>query len=159
MVIKTCSRCKEDKDLSLFFLRYGKPRPECKVCTKEVNKATITHEAKLRGQRAYRSKNKDAINKKHQEYKVMNRPICNADWMRYHATKLGATPKWLTESQLEEIQSKYSHAKECEMLSGDKYHVDHIIPLRGKLVCGLHVPWNLQILPADINISKSNKFA
>lgn len=76
----------------------------------------------------------------------------------YRARKSKATPTWLSEEHRKQILQIYAHAKECEMLTGDKYHVDHIVPLKGKNVSGLHVPWNLQVLPADINIKKSNSY-
>jgi hypothetical protein len=156
--VKKCTSCDKDKDLCDFYYRKGKPRSECKECTLAQNKKTISKEAKLRGQANYRRKNKPALNQKHSEYKKNNRAICNAQWMKYHASKLNATPEWLTKEHHEQIKLVYAHAKECELLTGDKYHVDHIIPLQGKNVSGLHVPWNLQVLPADINIKKSNSY-
>lgn len=73
------------------------------------------------------------------------------------ARKLKATPAWLSEGQLDAIRKIYS---ECAMLSkqtGIAHHVDHIVPLKGRLVCGLHVPWNLQILTALDNLRKNNR--
>jgi len=69
-----------------------------------------------------------------------------------------ATPKWLTKSDKAFIVELYKIAKELTEQTGIAHHVDHIIPLRGKLVCGLHVPDNLQVLPAPENLSKHNKF-
>lgn len=156
--MKQCSKCKSDKPLTEFYHRKGKPRSECKVCTLAVNKQTVSKEAKLRGQASYRERNREALNQKHSDYKKANRAICNAQWMKYNAKKKNATPPWLTQEHYDQIKQIYQHAKECEMLTGDKYHVDHIVPLNGENVSGLHVPWNLQVLPADINIAKSNNY-
>lgn len=68
------------------------------------------------------------------------------------ALKLNATPPWLTNVHKDEIQQIYKQA------ALDDGHVDHIVPLQGKIVCGLHVPWNLQVLPKSENLKKYNKF-
>jgi hypothetical protein len=75
-----------------------------------------------------------------------------------HAAKLQRTPKWLTEQQLKDIQTEYELSAWCSKVMGVKYNVDHIVPLQGKNVCGLHVPWNLRVIPASDNFKKSNKF-
>ena len=68
-----------------------------------------------------------------------------------------ATPPWLTKDQRDEIIAVYKKAAELS-LDGLLHHVDHIVPLTGDNVCGLHVPWNLQAIPAHENMSKGNKF-
>jgi hypothetical protein len=74
------------------------------------------------------------------------------------ATKKQATPPWLTKEDREAIRAIYAEAKRRERETGIKQHVDHIIPLQHELVCGLHVPWNLQILTESENVSKGNCF-
>jgi hypothetical protein len=74
------------------------------------------------------------------------------------ATKLHATPKWLTGEQCREIEAIYILAREKSIEIGIEHHVDHIVPLQGKNVRGLHVPWNLQILTESENCAKKNKY-
>ena len=68
-----------------------------------------------------------------------------------------ATPKWLTDAQKMEIRLKYRLAIELSRATGERHAVDHIIPLHGETVCGLHVPWNLQVLTQKDNPLKYNK--
>ena len=69
-----------------------------------------------------------------------------------------ATPTWLTDLMLSEIKQLYKQRQELSESTGIEYHVDHIVPIQGENVCGLHVPWNLQIITAEENLKKSNKY-
>jgi hypothetical protein len=73
------------------------------------------------------------------------------------AQKLNATPPWLTDEHKQQIKSIYRLRDELTATSGIIYHVDHIDPLISDVLCGLHVPWNLQVITAEENLKKSNK--
>ena len=73
------------------------------------------------------------------------------------AAKLQRTPAWLTAEDHSLMADYYQMAKELEQIFPWKQHVDHILPLQGKLVSGLHTPLNLQILSEAANLQKSNK--
>lgn len=74
------------------------------------------------------------------------------------ALKMQRTPTWLTEIDKERIKNEYELAALQTKITGEPWHVDHIIPLQGKLVSGLHVPSNLRAMRGVDNISKNNNF-
>lgn len=78
------------------------------------------------------------------------------NYRKYYAARKQATPKW---ADMEAIEKIYAECRARNKKARRKaYQVDHIIPLRGKLVCGLHVEGNLQILTKAANRKKNNKF-
>ena len=114
-------------------------------------------------QKEFYLKNKDKIKKRDKLYRLNNKDkvrntkrlsrLKNPSLIKYHcakrrAMKLKATPKFADLNKIKEIYKKCPKG----------YHVDHIVPLINKNVCGLHVEWNLQYLTPSANISKSNKF-
>lgn len=68
-----------------------------------------------------------------------------------------ATPPWLNSEQKKAIRALYLHAQSMTEATGERYVVDHIIPLQSDIVCGLHVPWNLRVMTQEENLKKSNK--
>jgi len=73
------------------------------------------------------------------------------------AKKRNILPKWITKAHLNEIKAIYIKAARISQETNTPHDVDHIIPIHGKIVTGLHVPWNLQILTHKENAAKSNK--
>ena len=75
------------------------------------------------------------------------------------AAQMQRTPNWVTEDEKLRINALYSVAAMYTRESGEEWHVDHQIPLQGKLVSGLHVYANLTVIRGSENVKKSNKFA
>jgi len=144
--VQVCSKCNKEKNFSEFHKDKSKRlgfKTMCKLCTKKYRKVFN----KTLG----RQWAKKYIKRPNVRFKL------NAYNMQRYCKRLKATPPWLSEEHKKEIENIYWLRDDLTRISGEKYHVDHIVPLRGKNVCGLHVPWNLQILPSDINMSKGNR--
>jgi 5-methylcytosine-specific restriction endonuclease McrA len=118
----------------------------------ELNKHNISQKKKI-----YRENNQEYFREYYENYYKLNTSVYVARANKRRAAKLKALPKWLTKEELEQIKELYEIARMFKLYTGEEYHVDHIVPLQGENVCGLHVPWNLQVIPAKENLSKSNK--
>jgi hypothetical protein len=105
----------------------------------------------------YRVKNIEHERDREKNYLKNNRPIVYAKNARRRAAETRAVPSGVTAIQKAQMQEFYEIAFARTMQTDDKYHVDHIVPLRGDEVCGLHVPWNLQVLTEFENCSKHNR--
>ena len=91
-------------------------------------------------------------------YATNNAGKISAKVRKYKYTKICRTPNWLGADELWMMEQAYELAALRTKLFGFAWHVDHVIPLQGKLVSGLHTPYNLQVIPGRDNMSKSNRF-
>lgn len=73
---------------------------------------------------------------------------------RYQVSKRKATPKW---ADIKAMRVLYAKAKEWQRITGIEWHVDHVVPIRSDIVCGLHTWDNLQVLAGGVNLSKLNR--
>ncbi len=109
-------------------------------------------------QKQYCEKNKEKRNAYAKQWRIFNQEKLNAQTARRRAARIQRTPAWLTDDQRQMIENFYFQAKMLEIETGIKHHVDHIIPLRGKNVSGLHVPENLRVISAKENLTKNNRY-
>lgn len=168
LLLKRCYKCKTEKPFELF----GKNRrnldglsDECSECKRAMDREYASRHREEAKARAsvwyYQNKDNPEVKEKRKQYeknwRTENSDKHCAKETKRRASKLKATPSWLSKEQLKQIEIEYSLSKWCSEVTGVTYHVDHIVPLKGKLVCGLHVPWNLQVIPASVNLSKGNR--
>ena len=153
-----------------------KTKGSCVECMKEdwaidneKRKGKPKSEASRAAGRKYYEKNKDAVKaranmrppeerRKHrQKHKEANPELCKALTSVRKRRHREATPKWITAEQKLAMRKTYLTAMRITKITGDRYVVDHIVPLISPVVCGLHVPWNLRVMTQDENLKKSNK--
>ena len=109
----------------------------------------------IRG-REWHAVNKDSVAARKKTYRANNKAIVNANAAKRRAAQ--QTPSWLSKFDKLKIRCIYSVAAMLTRENNEPWHVDHIVPLQGKLVCGLHTPNNLQFIKAEHNLVKSNKY-
>ena len=102
----------------------------------------------------YHAENRDVRNEWQSKYDSNNKGKTNARTAKRRAAKIERTPPWLTQQHFADIQSFYDWATYLE----GPHDVDHVVPLQGKFVSGLHVPWNLEVLSRADHATKGNRF-
>jgi 5-methylcytosine-specific restriction endonuclease McrA len=105
----------------------------------------------------WREQNTELANQLTRQWRKNNPAAVAAGTAKRRSERIKRTPKWLSKEQLGAIKDWYYAAEMLSKIFPWSMHVDHIVPLQGGNVSGLHVPWNLQLLPAKANLSKGNK--
>ena len=174
--MKRCSNCGENKSLTDFYQKRRKRngklivghRATCKICDAQLTKIRFSTEKHKKYKADYDRRRREYLGEKFRQqsrdfyarttserrakvkaWQKSNPEKHNSYSAQGKIVKLRACPPWVNRV---EIQSVYRSAKQNGM------QVDHIVPLRHSLVCGLHVPWNLQLLSKAENCRKRNRF-
>lgn len=159
--MKTCSKCGVEKDLSAFYKRKDRAcgvGSHCKECVKTAAKENWSEnkEERLQKSRDRWEKKKEQYSATAKKWREANKGYIAATTKARKALKINRTPKW---ADLERIKAYYNVCAFFNEINGyAKYHVDHVVPLQGKTVSGLHVHSNLQVIPAKDNLTKGNKW-
>lgn len=174
---KRCSCCKQFKDLSTFGV-HTKTRDgltnACLPCKRGQEKARYklnadkkkmsvkkyyeeNKEECLNRRAIYVSKNKDLLSEKQKRYYLENKDKYDVWRSERRARKLHATVKYDKEFTDFVVLEASKLKQQRKDITGIDWHLDHIIPLQGKRVCGLHVWNNLRVITARENLQKGNK--
>lgn len=158
---QVCSKCNIEKEISMFHKRKDVKtgyRKDCKECHHKQTVNTRDKTEKSLYDNIWYRENKERRKQLATKWQKNNSTKWNAYVTSREAEKIKAIPKWLDKEDLEVIEWVYETARERTNKYGIKFEVDHIIPLRGKNVCGFHCIENLQVITAYENRCKSNKY-
>ena len=168
--MKLCSKCNQSKEASLF---YNKKTTKdglfqwCIACHKMYTKGWYLKQLEdphwlkneLERVSQWRINNPEKAKQIEKRYIKKHLPSLIAKNRKRFCGKIQRTPKWLTANDSWMMKEAYHLAALRTKITGFKWHVDHIVPLQGKLVSGFHTPYNLQVIPAVENKRKGNSFA
>lgn len=181
--MKICSYCKEEKQPMFFYKCKGDKSglsSRCKVCAIKTSvewskknrvkinsrrmmnrkprvllgKDVLAEHHRIQERNRY-WKEKDLIKNRISNWKKNNTSKIAEQNARRKCSKLQATPEWANRFFILEAYSLRRFRKE---LTGIDWHVDHIVPIKSKYVCGLHNEFNIALIPASLNCSKQNRY-
>ena len=153
---KICKKCGESNR--------GKPRKssphgDCKTCDRIGASVLVLKykERRILLNSLWHKKNAIKVRARVSEYRKKNKEKCNEAVRASALKRAKRVPNWIDADERWLIKEIYSLAVLRSKALGFSWHVDHILPLQGKLVSGLHVPFNLQVIPAVENLRKGNR--
>jgi len=167
IVAKTAKWRAENQDKYKAYTREYQKKNRARFTARSLNWAKKNPESRKRIWTKYRAVNLSKARQSEAAYRERNRAVCNArvaewkknnkDLLAYYsrsrqAAILRAIPSWANSDAIKRIYAE-AHRKRQEL--GEMWHVDHIVPLLGKTVCGLHCEANLQVIPGKENLSKN----
>lgn len=174
---KTCIQCEKEISILDFHIansKTGLRRRDCKYCRRETSSSWYesNKESRKKSVQEWKDRNKQKVISDNKKWVENNKDKVASYRRRWEKANPGkvmakkltrqyrekqAKPAWLTAEDVKKINQIYREARELSETTGEIFHVDHIIPLKGETVSGLHVPSNLQILSAEENLRKGNK--
>jgi hypothetical protein len=119
---------------------------------REKNRATY-----LAAMAEYREQNREYFRERSRQHQRANPEMHKAKVQRRRAARINATPAWHGELTAFVTLEAADLCARRERVTGAPWHIDHMVPLRAKFACGLHVASNIQVIPQAMNLAKRNK--